>query len=153
MDNSTGKILNIIGCILMALGFIIGVVAWIIIANDISGIAGFGTFIGILAGSFVSGMLFIGFSEVIFLLQENNNIQKEAKTKNNEKNNINKKKNSFNIKTVIEKNEEKNIKSVTDDEYEDFECPYCDETISVLKSDVEKGKIECPFCGQTVLFE
>ncbi len=39
------------------------------------------------------------------------------------------------------------------DELEDFECPYCNETVSVTESDVKAGKISCPFCYKTIIFE
>ena len=154
MNNSTGKILNIIGIVIMGIGLIGAIVTWIIIAdNTNSGIAGFGAFIGTFIGSFVFGMLFIGFSEVIFLLQENIDIKKEAKMNNEQKNTSNKKLNSFKVKTIFEKETEKIKDHETDDGYEDFECPYCNEIISVLDSDIANGRIVCPYCEQTVILD
>lgn len=65
MENKIGKIFFVIGMLTICSGLI----ASFIVGNEYKFIFGLITFIC----SFVSGVLFIGFGEVIFLLQENLN--------------------------------------------------------------------------------
>lgn len=88
MENATGKVIRTIGQITIGLGAIASIIIWIAVANAYNGALGFGAALGTLVGTFVSGMMFIGFSEIIFLLQENLNVScdkdKKASTKDDE---------------------------------------------------------------------
>lgn len=74
MENQIGKVLNIVGKVVIGLGVIGSVIVWANLIDE--GIIGFATSLAVFISTFVSGMLFIGFSEVIFLLQENLNANK-----------------------------------------------------------------------------
>lgn len=74
MENQIGKVLNIIGKIVIGLGVIGSVILWAILIDE--DIIGFTISLAVFISTFVSGMMFIGFSEVIFLLQENLNANK-----------------------------------------------------------------------------
>lgn len=95
MNNTKGKILKAIGVLTIIFGFIASIGVWIVVDNAtqefrevIQEFIGYSTADAIYGGSaftaaivtfissFISGMLFIGFSEVIFLLQENLNANK-----------------------------------------------------------------------------
>lgn len=73
MENATGKVIRTIGQIIIGLGAIASIIIWIAVADAYNGAFGFGAALGTFVGTFVSGMMFIGFSEIIFLLQENLN--------------------------------------------------------------------------------
>lgn len=73
MNNATGKVIRTIGQIIIGLGAIASIIIWIAVADAYNGVFGFGAALGTIFGTFVSGMMFIGFSEIIFLLQENLN--------------------------------------------------------------------------------
>ncbi|MEI6579130.1 MAG: hypothetical protein WCN92_06645, partial [Eubacteriales bacterium] len=62
-DNTVAKILTVIALIIFILGFIVGLV--ILFTGDLP----FGLVLSYWAGSFVSGMFFISFAEIIKLLQ------------------------------------------------------------------------------------
>lgn len=72
-ENTIAKIINIIGKVIIAIGFIAGIIIWGIIADKSDGTMGF--IIGLTEAvvCFISGMLFIGLSEIIKLLQINAN--------------------------------------------------------------------------------
>lgn len=72
MNNTIGQILRIIGYITIALGVIASLIIWFIVADELNGMAGFGAGLGTFVGTFVSGMMFLGFSEIIFLLESLN---------------------------------------------------------------------------------
>lgn len=73
MNNTIGKALKVIGVLTIGLGFFASIgINFIYDYEEIGLIVSIVLFIS----SFVSGMLFIGFSEVIFLLQENLNANK-----------------------------------------------------------------------------
>lgn len=95
MNNTKGKILKAIGVLTIIFGFIASIGVWITVDNAtqefrevVREFIGYSTADAIYGGSafiaaivtfissFISGMLFIGFSEVIFLLQENLNANK-----------------------------------------------------------------------------
>lgn len=73
MENATGKVIRTIGQIIIGLGAIASIIIWIAVDYAYNGAFGFGAALGTFVGTFVSGMMFIGFSEIIFLLQENLN--------------------------------------------------------------------------------
>ena len=62
--SSVAAIINGIGITTIIVGFIVGIILWI----NIEGSDGFIAFLECAGGSFVSGMLFIGFATVIQLL-------------------------------------------------------------------------------------
>jgi hypothetical protein len=69
VENSVGKVLRVIGLVQIAAGLIIGLV-WGG-SNDPSGESfNFSVFISCTATGFISGILFIGFAEIIHLLQK-----------------------------------------------------------------------------------
>ncbi len=74
MKNKIGKILKVIGKVVIGLGFIGSLIVWGNLMDE--GVICFITVLAVFISTFVSGMLFIGFSEVIFLLQENLNANK-----------------------------------------------------------------------------
>lgn len=69
MNNIVGKILKIIGIVTIILGLISGWVVWALIAEEFNSSLGFSANLIVFGSSFVSGMFFIGLSEIIFLLQ------------------------------------------------------------------------------------
>lgn len=69
MKNTTGKVLTVIGALSIVLGALASFIVW---ASSEEFLWALVTCVG----TFVSGMLFIGFGEVIFLLQENLNANK-----------------------------------------------------------------------------
>lgn len=71
MSNTVGRIIKIIGGIIIAIGVVAGLIGWVLIADEISGFVGFLSAIGIFVGFFVVGIMFVGFSEIICLLQDN----------------------------------------------------------------------------------
>lgn len=73
MENTTGKVIRTIGLITIGLGAIASIIIGIAVADEYNGAFGVGAALGTIVGTFVSGMMFIGFSEIIFLLQENLN--------------------------------------------------------------------------------
>lgn len=87
MDNFVGKILKAIGILTIISGIITGWIMWAIIAKEYNGSIGFGANFVIFGSSFITGMLFIGFAEVIYLLQSIND--KEAISKQSEDESIN----------------------------------------------------------------
>ena len=147
MENTVGKIIKMIGYIVIALGIIAGIVACIIVNDNFDGLAGFGAFIGTVISFFVSGIMIVGFSEVINLLQENNELLKGLQRRRTTKGA------SRNAPSYQEKaDEETDVVFNAGSEYADFGCPFCGETISVLKDEVARGQLTCPYCGQTVVF-
>ncbi len=76
MENQVGKILNVIGKVVIGLGTIASIATWIAVANEFRGVIGFVSALVVFIIMFISGMLFIGFSEVIFLLQVNLNVNR-----------------------------------------------------------------------------
>lgn len=150
MKNAVGKIIRTIGYILLGFGVLSGIISGIIVAKEVNGFMGFVAFIASVLSVFISFVIFLGFSEIIFLLQENNDMLK----KSNEKENEPIPQTSFKVKTVEEMNISKEQNEMrADEDYEDFECPYCYETLSVSKSTVDSGKIECPYCDETIILE
>lgn len=82
MNNIVGKILKIIGIVTIILGLISGWVVWALIAEEFNSSLGFSANLVVFGSSFISGMFFIGLSEIIFLLQslcdkEKTSLQKE----------------------------------------------------------------------------
>ena len=77
-ENTISKILKIIGIATIA----VGILASLILGNSADEIT---ITIGGIIGSVISGMLFIGFSEVINLLQQNADNQEKIIRKLNEK--------------------------------------------------------------------
>ncbi|MBQ9227877.1 MAG: hypothetical protein IJ168_03510 [Eubacterium sp.] len=153
MNNSIAKILKIIGCVMFGLGLLGGVITWIVMASVLdNGLAGFGTCIAIAVISFVSGMVFIGFSEIIKLLQEQNDLLKERFEAT--KITVAANKNAVRDKTVLpeEETDEKADEDLSD-EYRDYPCPYCHETVSVSAMDVMSGSMLCPYCEQIMVFK
>lgn len=73
MENQVGKSLNIVGRVVIGLGIVGSFVIWG--CFDFETI-GFYWCLAACLSTFLFGMLFIGFSEVIFLLQENLNANK-----------------------------------------------------------------------------
>lgn len=86
MNNFVGKILKIIGVLTIISGVITGWIVWGVIADAYNGSIGFAANFVVFGSSFITGMLFIGFSEVIYLLQSIND--KESYSKQNESENI-----------------------------------------------------------------
>lgn len=74
MENQIGKVLNIVGKVVIGLGVIGSPVVWANLIDE--GIIGFTIALAVFISTFGLGMMFIGFSEVIFLLQENLNANK-----------------------------------------------------------------------------
>ena len=72
MENKIGKTLHIIGIITIFVGIIGSLILSINLDSDFPVILFIGSII-----SFISGMVFIGFGEIISLLQENNNKKQE----------------------------------------------------------------------------
>lgn len=72
-ENTIANIIKRIGVIVIVLGIISGLIIWGIIADQSSGAVGFVVCLVEIVMSFVSGMLFIGLSEIIYLLQHNVN--------------------------------------------------------------------------------
>lgn len=73
MNNTTGKTLKVIGVLTIILGLFAGLIVWGVYEFEPVGLL---WDLVTCVGTFVSGMLFIGFGEVIFLLQENLNANK-----------------------------------------------------------------------------
>lgn len=73
MENQTGKGLSIVGKVVIGLGVVGSFIIWG--CFDFETI-GFFWSLAAFVSTFLLGMLFIGFSEVIFLLQENLNANK-----------------------------------------------------------------------------
>lgn len=71
MNNTVGGIIKLIGGLIITIGFIAGIVVWIFVAGDTSGFVGFLSAVGTFIGFFVIGIMFVGFSEIICLLQDN----------------------------------------------------------------------------------
>ena len=70
MDNSVGNIIRTIGKVIIGLGLIAAIVVWVAVADEISGFIGFISAVGTFVSTFISGILFVGFSEIIFLLED-----------------------------------------------------------------------------------
>ena len=76
MENQIGKIFNVMGKLEIVAGVFASIATWIAVGDEYGGVICFVTVLAVFSSSFISGMLFIGFSEVIFLLQENLNANK-----------------------------------------------------------------------------
>ncbi len=77
MNNSVGKIIKTIGKIIIGLSVLAGIIVWITVAHKMNGAVGFCSAIGTFVSFFISGIMFIGFSEIIFLLQENLDVNRK----------------------------------------------------------------------------
>lgn len=84
MSNTVGKIIRFIGLAIIALGALAGIIVWIAVAHETDGLIGFASGAGTFIGSFISGILFVGFSEVIFLLQINLDSTRKNQKQENE---------------------------------------------------------------------
>lgn len=66
MNNIVGKILKVIGIVTIILGLINGWVVWALISVEFNSSLGFSANLVVFGSSFISGMFFIGLSEIIF---------------------------------------------------------------------------------------
>ena len=139
MKNPIGRLMNVIGSIIIGVGVIGGIITWIIIAANINGMIGFGVFAAALTIFVFLGMVLIGLGEIISLLQD----IKDSKSERNGKNNTY-------VKTKPNKISKANHVEGSEDDFKDFECPYCGEIISASKSDLGNGKLKCPYCDNTL---
>ncbi len=74
-ENGVGKTLRIIGILVAVCGILVGAYLYATSENLLL------ISIAVVIGSFISGMLFIGFAEVIFLLQDSVNVQEKILSK------------------------------------------------------------------------
>ena len=74
-SNSVAKVLRGIGIADIVLGFIASIIVGLVVADSVEGGIGFLAFLCWFGVSIVSGMIFIGFAEIISLLQQSVNIQ------------------------------------------------------------------------------
>lgn len=127
MNNLVGKIIKTIGMAIIGLGFLGGIVVWIIVANEVDGSIGFASGAGTFIAAFISGIMFVGFSEIIFLLQENINLKKKNTDKKeaNDVQELTEQKNHAQEKIMPEINVKEYIKENTVIKENQIQCPYC----------------------------
>lgn len=163
MSNSKATAVQVMGIIFMALGAIASIVIG-------SGMRDIGVVICGLLVSITTGILLLGFAELIENSAETVQLlQKMNKSLPNQRpesqtdlkvvmKKLEKEEKSQNKNTVIhspkkqekEPNEAKDYSTVL----VDFDCPHCGETISVPRQVVTNRKtFPCPFCNKTIDYE
>ena len=136
MNNSVGKIIKTIGKIIIGLSVLAGIIVWITVAHKMNGAVGFCSAMGTFVSFFISGIMFIGFSEIIFLLQENLDVNRKNTNDYNQEEiqqdiPLEEATTEIDIKKVIEEKATKKENEI--------QCPHCGH----IQSDTIKRCLSC----------